>query len=464
MEVSAGEAKEVDLAVKAARACFRSEGWAGSSGRQRAEYLRRMSAALAEAKDDFVRLESLDNGKPLSESEADIDTCMTCFDYYAGLAEQLDEEGPRGGKIPVASSDKDLNVYLKKEPAGVIGAVSPWNFPLMQAVLKVAPALGAGCTVVLKPSELCPATCLRLGDLALAARLPAGALNVVSGTGPAAGQPLIDHPGVDRLSFTGSGRTGQLVLEAAGKHLIPASIELGGKSAMVVFEDADIAATVDWIMCGIFICAGQVCSATSRVLIHEAVYDQITTRLVQETEKLKIGDAFDATTQIGPLINQSQLDKVCGFVERAQAGGATVLTGGSRLEGLDGFYYRPTIIEGLSDSSEAWREEIFGPVLAVKRFTTESEAVRLANDSPYGLAAAVCTADAQRAARVSNALDAGVVWRNCSNALTMECPFGGFKQSGFGKEYGEMGFDEYLRTKTVVSCEPTYTWNWFVKE
>lgn len=465
MEVAAAGAKEVDAAVRAARACFRSEAWGpNSTGKQRAEKLRRMASTLTSRKADFVHLECLDNGKPKVEAEADMDFCIDVFNYYAGLAEKLDEEGPHGGTVPVSSSDPDLDIRLRKEPFGVIGMVSPWNFPLMQAVLKVAPALGAGCTMVLKPSEICPATSLMLGELALAAELPPGALNVLSGTGPDAGQPLLDHPMVDRLSFTGSGRTGHMVLSAASKRLIPASIELGGKSAMVVFDDVDIEATVDWIMCGIFICAGQICSATSRVLIHDRVYDKVVQRLVEETNKIKLGDALAEDTQMGPVVSLRQLELISGFVERAKESGVSVLTGGARAPGLEGFFYQPTILANLTDSSEAWTDEIFGPVLAVRRFSTEEEGVRMANDTPFGLAASVCSADASRAARVANKLDAGIVWQNCSNALTSSTPFGGFKTSGFGKECGEMGFEEYLRVKTVVRAEPTHTWNWFVKK
>jgi len=462
MHAPAAGAADVDAAVKAARACFHSSAWGKrSTGAHRAEVLRKMGSALKRERDDFARLESLDNGKPLFEAEADIDTCVDLFDYFAGLAEKLDTESSHGGTVPLEVSDEAISAKLRKEPYGVIGAVTPWNFPLMQAVVKVAPAMAAGCTMVLKPSEVCPATCLRLGDIALEAGLPPGALNVLSGTGTDAGQPLLDHRGVDRLSFTGSGRTGHRVLEAASQRLIPASVELGGKSAILVFDDVDVDATVDWIMCGIYICTGQICSATSRLLVQDTIYPKLIERLVEETKKLKVGSQFDEDTKIGPLVNRNQLDMVNGAVERAKAAGAKVLVGG-HAEPSDGYFYPPTILDDVPTDSEAWQSEIFGPVLAVRSFATEEEAIAIANDTVYGLANAVCTADEARSARVAEELHSGVVWQNCSQFLTSQTPFGGFKESGFGKEYGEMGLEEYLKVKTIIRCDPKYSWEYYV--
>jgi betaine-aldehyde dehydrogenase len=359
----------------------------------------------------------------------------------------------------VATDDTDFNVRLVQEPAGVAGLVTPWNFPLMQAAAKVAPALAAGCSMVLKPSSVCPATCLRLGDLALEAGLPAGALNIVTGTGREAGSALLDHRFVDRLSFTGSSGVGHTVHHAAANRLVPVSLELGGKGAIVVFDDVDLEATVDWIMVGIFLCAGQSCSATSRLVVQRGVEAKLLERLVEVAGNLRTGDPLDEATQLGPLTTKEQLDIVSGFVDRARQEGAEVICGGSPIPGK-GYYYPPTILRAASDS-EAWREEIFGPVLCVQSFDTEEEAVRIANDSEYGLGNAVVTEDAERCERVAQQLHAGVVWKNCSNAIPTEAPFGGFGKSGFGKEYGAMGFEEYVQTKVITGCKPGFSFQWY---
>lgn len=464
-QCAAASEDHVNSAAVAARAALRSDGWKNTTGTQRAEILRKMSAALRAQKEDFAILETMDNGKPLNESRADMDFCADAFGYFADLGEQLDGSGHIASTIDVKSTDPDFKVQLKKEPSGVIGMVTPWNFPLMQAVAKVAPAIAAGCTMVLKPSSVCPATCLRLGDLALEAGLPAGVLNVITGTGREAGNALLNHPGMDRLSFTGSSATGHMVLNAAAKRLIPSCVELGGKGAIVVFDDVDIEATVDWIMVGIFVCSGQVCSATSRLVLQDTIYDKLMARLREETAKIKIGDPLDDNTQMGPIVSKEQLHDIMGFLKRAEKSGGTVTCGGKLVhpEGFPkGHFMEPTIIEDPDVQSEIWREEVFGPVLAVRRFSTEAEAVELANDSPYGLGSAVCTADSAKCARVAAEINAGVVWQNCANALPVSAPFGGFGQSGFGKEYGELGLEDYLRVKSVISCGPKFTWNWYI--
>lgn len=466
MEAASAGSQEVDAAVRAARACLHSDSWGKStSGRHRAKILRKMGSLLEEQSEEFAILESMDNGKPLHESRGDIQMCIAYLEYYAGLAEQLDLEGNHAanGTVRLSLSDEAVTGKLRREPVGVIGAITPWNFPLYQAVLKVAPAMAAGCTMVLKPSEICPATCLRLGDLVIEAGLPAGALNILNGYGHEAGQALLDHPKIDRLSFTGSGRTGHLVLEAASKRLIPASVELGGKSAIVVFDDVDIDVVVDWIMCGIFICSGQVCSATSRLIVQDSIYERLMARLVEETKKIKVGDPFSKDTNIGPLVSEQQLSMVVGFVDRAKAEGVRVVHGGRHKES-NGYFYEPTILDDLCDDSEAWQQEIFGPVLAVRQFSTEEEAISMANNTPYGLGHAVCTGDDARSLRVAEKLDAGVVWQNCSNVLSPEIPFGGFKESGFGKEGGELALEEYLKVKAIVRTAPGYSLNHFVKK
>jgi len=462
MECAQANAADMDTAVKAARETFFSKNWGkATTGKYRAEIVRKMGQGLRDNLEDFAVLETMDNGKPIVEARADIEACADIFEYFAKLGEELDDTGAHGGTVPLKLGDPAFTGNMRKEPVGVIGAVTPWNFPLLQAAVKVAPGLAAGCSMVLKPSTLCPATCLRLGDLALEAGLPPGALNIVPGTGREAGQSLLDHKLVHRLSFTGSGPVGQKVLEAAAKRLIPASMELGGKGAIVVFDDVDIEKAVDWVMVGIYICSGQICSATSRLILQDTIYDKFMGRLHEEVAKLKLGDPLDNATQVGPIVSKDQQQDILGYIARARAEGIKV-TGGDTGDFSKGYWVTPCIMENLQDTSESWTEEIFGPVLAVRSFKTEAEAVHLANDSIYGLANAVCTVDEDRCLRVAEQLHAGVVWQNCSNVVPTEAPFGGFKESGFGKEFGEMGFEEYLQVKTIVRCDPSYSWNWFL--
>eukprot|EP00811_Abedinium_folium_P032278 NODE_5341_length_1781_cov_5.980048.p1 GENE.NODE_5341_length_1781_cov_5.980048~~NODE_5341_length_1781_cov_5.980048.p1 ORF type:complete len:504 (-),score=194.92 NODE_5341_length_1781_cov_5.980048:136-1647(-) len=450
-------APDVDAAVRSAQRCFRSEWSRIANSKKRAAAMRKMATQLREQLEDFAVLETLDNGKPINEARADIAFCADIFDYYAGFADNLEAKHSRREK----TSDTDFRVRLVDEPIGVVGMVTPWNYPLLQSVIKVAPAIAAGCTMVLKPSSVCPATSLRIGDLAVGAGLPPGAINIITGTGREAGSALLDHPRTDHLSFTGSSGVGHTVLHAAAKRLVPSAVELGGKGAIVLFDDVDIEAAVDWTMIGIFMCSGQSCSATSRLIVHERIADRFLERLVAEVDKIRVGDPLSEDTQMGPVTSAEQLEIISGFVERARAEGAEVLCGGHALPGK-GSFYRPTILANLRDDSEAWQEEIFGPVLAVRTFKTEEEAVHAANDTPYGLGNAVLTQDAERCERVAQQLHAGVVWKNCSNALPVEAPFGGFGKSGFGKEYGAMGFEEYFKTKVITSCDHAFSWEWYV--
>lgn len=419
--------------------------------------LRTMAKALREQKEEFAILESLDNGKPITESRGDMDACADLFDYYAGFADRFDEEKTVG----VKTQDADFDVRLIQEPVGVVGLVTPWNYPLMQAAVKVAPAIAAGCAMVLKPSSVCTATCLRLGDLALTAGLPPGALNIIAGTGSEAGNALLDHKLVHRLSFTGSSNIGHAVLQAAAKRLVPSSLELGGKGAIVVFDDVDIDATVDWIMIGIFLNAGQCCSATSRLIVQRGIADKLLERLAEKANTLRIGDPLSESTQLGAMTSKEQLSIVSGFVERAVKAGSEVVCGGSAAQ-VDGkgYFYQATILRTPVES-EAWQEEIFGPVLVTHTFDTEEEAVKIANDTEYGLGNAVMSTDDERCERVAQQLHAGVVWKNCSNAIPVEAPFGGFGKSGFGKEYGALGFEEYVQTKVITGAKPGFSWSWY---
>jgi len=456
---AAASPADVDSAVHSAVDRFHSKEWQAMTGKARGDILRKMAELLKEHKEDFAMLETLDNGKPINESRADMDVCIGTFEFYAGLADNLDAARTTN----VECSDKDFNVRYVKQPIGVVGMVTPWNFPLMQAVPKIAPAIAAGCTMVLKPSSVCSGTTLRLGDLALAAGLPAGALNIISGLGRSAGAALLDHPKIEHLSFTGSSGVGIDVLHAAAKKLSPSLVELGGKGALVVFDDADIECAVDWTMVGIFVCSGQSCSATSRLIVHEAIEEKLMARLVEETRKIKIGDPQDESTQMGSLTSEAQVKIVDGFVQRAKAAGAEVVVGGNptTVNGK-GNFYEPTILRNVHLESEAWKEEIFGPVLCVKSFKTEEEAIELANNTDYGLGNGVISKDEARCERVAQALHAGIVWKNCSNALPVESTFGGFKRSGFGKEYGALGLEEYLQTKCITGCASGFSWEWYV--
>jgi betaine-aldehyde dehydrogenase len=456
----AATAEDIDAAVRAARNAFDDGPWPRMSGAQRARYLRAIAQEIRTRQEELAHLEVADNGKPLPEARWDVGDAAGCFDYYAGLAEELDAKAIK----PIALPDARFVSKAVREPLGVAGAIVPWNYPLLMAAWKVAPALAAGCTMVLKPSELTPLTALELGVIAERVELPPGVLNIATGTGPEAGQPLSDHPGVDKLAFTGSVPTGSKIMSAAARDIKRVSLELGGKSPFIVFDDADVAKAVEWIMFGIFWNQGQVCSATSRVLVQDGLYDRLVERLVTETRKIRIGKGLDDGTLLGPLVSKGQFDKVLAAVERAQAEGARVATGGRPAPGFAaGYFMEPTVLVDVPLDSAAWREEIFGPVVAVRRFRDEQEAVAQANDSVYGLGAAVMFADDVRAERVAAALRAGIVWINCSQPTFTEAPWGGYKQSGIGRELGRWGLENYLETKQVTRYVSDEPWGWYIK-
>ncbi|RST85733.1 aldehyde dehydrogenase family protein [Aquibium carbonis] len=456
----AGTAEDIDRAVKAARRAFDEGPWPRMSGRERAAVLRRIADGVTARQDELARLEVRDNGKPLPEALWDIGDVAGCFSYYAGLAETLDEDPEE--IVPLG--DDRFSTKVVREPVGVAGAIVPWNYPLLMAAWKVAPALAAGCTMVLKPSELTPLAALELGAIVAEAGLPAGVLNIVTGTGPDAGQPLTEHPGVDKLAFTGSVPTGSKVMMAAARDIKAVSLELGGKSPFVVFADADIEAAVEWIMFGIFWNQGQVCSATSRVLVEASLYPALLERLVAEAAKIRIGNGMDEGTLLGPLVSKGQYDKVLAAIERGRAEGATVAGGGRRPAGLNtGYFLEPTILTDMSEDSFVWREEIFGPVVCVKPFGDEADAVRLANDSRFGLAAAVMSKDRARCERVARAFRAGIVWINCSQPTFTEAPWGGYKQSGIGRELGRWGLSNYLEVKQITAYETEQPWGWYIR-
>jgi len=454
-QVAAATAEDVDRAVAAARRA--QPAWGATRGAERATYLRALAQKIRDQLGPLSQLEVHDNGKPLPEAEWDIGDAAYCFDMYAGLAEELDA---RQGE-PVALPDERFRCSLYHEPVGPAGLIVPWNYPLLMASWKVAPALAAGCTCVLKPSELTPMTALELARLSQEVGLPPGVLNVVTGLGPQAGAPLAAHPDLPKVAFTGSVPTGRAVMQAGAQAIKNVSLELGGKSPFIVFDDADLEAAVEWVLFGIFWNQGQVCSATSRLLVQQGLHDRLLQRLVHEAERIPMGPGLQAGVKLGPLVSRGQRDKVAASVHQAVGDGATLLTGGKTPEGK-GFFYPPTILLDPPLQSAAWREEIFGPVLCVRSFADESEALQLANDSRFGLAAAVMSADPQRAERVARGLQAGIVWINCSQPTFSEAPWGGMKESGTGRELGKWGLENYLETKQVTRYESAQPWGWYL--
>ncbi|WP_271407969.1 aldehyde dehydrogenase family protein [Pseudomonas sp. Q1-7] len=458
--VAAATTEDVDLAVKAARQAFDEGPWPQMSGSARAAVLRRIAQGIRDRQQELAELEVRDNGKPLPEALWDIGDTAGCFDFYADLAEDLDSQLEQ----PVALADERFRSVARKEPVGVAGAIIPWNFPMLMAAWKVAPALAAGCSMVLKPSELTPLTALELARIADKAGLPAGVLNVIPGMGPDAGAPLAEHPGVDKLAFTGSVPTGSRIMKAAAKDIKNISLELGGKSPFIIFDDSDIEAAVEWIMFGIFWNQGQVCSATSRVLVQRDLYEPLLKRLKEEAEKVRIGNGLEEGVLLGPLVNKGQYDKVRAAIARGREEGAQLVYGGERPSGFEqGFYLQPTVFADVPEDSWIWQEEIFGPVVCVRPFDSEAEALRSANNSRFGLAAAVMSKDLQRAERVARKLRAGIVWINCSQPTFTEAPWGGYKQSGIGRELGEWGLNNYLETKQITRLDSEQPWGWYIK-
>ena len=459
-EIPDASAADVDAAVDAGVACLGSSWSSPSSVAARCAVLETLGASLRANLEELAKLETLDCGKPLAESRIDIETCAALCEFYAEVAPAKLRDEP----IDAARLEPPYGARVVAAPAGLVGAVSPWNYPLMQAVAKVAPALAAGCATVLKPrrsprSRACASASWRPTPARPPARSPsspAGRRAVARGAAPSGSSP----PSLDLLSFTGSGRAGRQLLRASAEALRPTTLELGGKGAAIVFDDADVAAAVDWACVGIFACAGQVCSATSRLLVHESIHDDVVAALLAAAADIRTGDPLADGTTMGPLVSAGQRDRVLAALSDARADGCDVLLGGGAA-GVDaslagGYYVEPTVLAAPRES-RAWRDEIFGPVLAVSTFSTEAEAIAAANESEYGLAHAVFSADGARAERVGAALDAGTVWLNCSQVLWPATPFGGWKRSGWGKEFGAEGIDEFVRRKTVTTAPPGFS-------
>ncbi|MDO8863833.1 aldehyde dehydrogenase family protein [Haliea sp. E1-2-M8] len=455
--VPAASVIDIDRAVTAAREAHKA--WAEIGGKRRARYLHDMASQIGARREELARLEVADNGKPLAEAFDDMDEAARCFTYYAEHARALENKQFEILDWP----HKEFRCRIRYEPMGVVAGIIPWNYPFLMAVWKVAPALAAGCTIVLKPSEITPLTALELGAMAREVALPPGVLNIVTGTGQGAGAPLAGHLGIDKIAFTGSVETGRKIMSAASRDVKNIGLELGGKSALLVFDDCDFENAIEWILFGIFWNKGEICSATSRVLIHRAIYRRVVDRLVEEADKLVIGNGLEDGVQIGPLVSEQQYKKVSSAISKGKAEGAMLLTSEQLPAHLPGGYFlRPAIFEEVDFSSDLWREEIFGPVLCVAPFDTEEEAIQIANDSEYGLAASVMSRDKERCDRVAISLQAGTVWLNCSQPNFVEAPWGGVKRSGIGRELGRWGLEGYLEVKQVTDFDTRERWGWFL--
>jgi aldehyde dehydrogenase (NAD+) len=439
-----GTADDVERAVAAARAAFADPKWRRMDAADRGALLWRMADIIERRGAELARLEVMDNGKPIREAQIDVRMAVDALRYYAGWATKL-----QGDTLPVRGNM--LN-YTLREPLGVVGAIIPWNFPLLMAVWKIAPALACGNTLVLKPAEQTPLSALELAVIAAEAGVAGGVLNVVTGYGDAAGDALVRHPDVDKIAFTGSTAVGRLIMRNAAETLKKVSLELGGKSPNIVLEDADLDAAARGAFAGIFYNNGQCCTAGSRLLVHESVKDELLAKLVDRAGKMQPGDPLDPKTRMGPVISQEQMERVLGYIEKGRSEGAEVLVGGGRAayNGEErGFWVQPTIFDGVLPAHCIAQEEIFGPVLAVMTFADDDEALATANSSIYGLAAGVWTRDIKRAHRFARELEAGTVWINTYHPGDAASPFGGYKQSGFGRELGQYSLDLYTQIKSV---------------
>ncbi len=431
---------EVDRAVKAARAAFDGE-WSSMSARDRGRLLQKLADLITENAAWLAEVESTDNGKLLKEMGAQASYLSEWFRYFGGAADKLS-----GEVLP--SERPNFMIYTRYEPVGVVGAVTPWNSPILLLGFKLAPALAAGCTFVVKPSEHTPVSTLEFAKLFDRAGFPKGVFNVVTG-GPAAGAALTAHPGIDKAAFTGSDTTGRKVLHAAAENFTRVSLELGGKSPNIVFEDADLEAAANGVIAGIFGATGQTCMAGSRLLVHAAVRDALIERVAARARTIVMGDPMDAATEMGPMATKPQFEKVLGILNRAREAGATFAWGGRASPDHDGYFIEPTIVVDVDPDMEVVRDEIFGPVLSVLTFETEDEAVRLGNDTRFGLAAGVWTRSGQRGHRVAHRLRAGTVWINAYRVVAPNVPFGGFGHSGMGRENGFDAMKQYTETKSV---------------
>lgn len=448
--VAEGAAEDVQRAVAAAKRAFYEDGWMVTPPVERARLMFALADALEQRTDEFAKLETLNNGKALREAQFDVSDAVACFRYYAGLATK-----PHGQTYDVADPMQTLVV---REPIGVCGQIIPWNYPLLMAAWKLGPALAAGNTVIFKSSELTPLTAIKLFELIEGVGYPKGVVNLVLGAGNTVGQEIAENYDIDKVAFTGGTSTGRSIMKAATGNIKNISLELGGKSPNIIFADADLEVAVDWTLFAIFINQGEVCSAGSRLLLEESIHDQFLERLVERTKKIKIDPGLEEGVEMGPLVSETHMNRVIEYIELGKREGAKLLCGGHRiLEGNleKGYFVEPTIFTNTSPDMRIVQEEIFGPVLVVQKFKDEKEAIALANNTIYGLAAGVFTQDGAKGLRVIKKLRAGITWINAYNPTYNEAPWGGYKQSGIGRELGTFGFEEYTEVKQInINLEP----------
>jgi phenylacetaldehyde dehydrogenase len=446
-KVPSGDTPDIDEAVRAARAAFEGGPWRALTVSKRGQLLWKLADLLEARTEDFAELESLDNGKPLTIARAaDVPLAVDLFRYMAGWATKIE-----GTTIPISvpyAEGAKFFAYTQREPIGVVGQIIPWNFPLLMAAWKLGPALAAGCTVVLKPAEQTPLSALLLGELICEAGFPKGVVNIVTGLGETAGAALAAHPGVDKIAFTGSTEVGKLIVQAAANDLRKVSLELGGKSPNIVFSDADLDVAVAGAANAIFFNHGQCCCAGSRLYVESKIFDKVVEGVAEGARSIKIGPGMSPDTQMGPLVSDEQLERVTGYLESGLAEGAQAVAGGKRV-GDKGYFVEPTVLVNTTQNMKVVQEEIFGPVVTAMPFKDPDEITPLANDTVYGLAAGIWTRDIAKAHRVASELRAGTVWINCYNIFDAALPFGGYKQSGWGREMGHEVLKNYTETKSV---------------
>jgi len=440
-QVASSDAADVDKAVKAARAAFDSGPWASTTAQDRGRILFKLAERVRQNAAQLAELECRNTGKPIVEAEFDIADVATCFEYYGGLATKV-----TGSVNPVPANALSFTI---REPVGVAGQIIPWNYPLLMAAWKLAPSVAAGCTCVLKPAEQTPLTALEFANWFEEVGLPPGVVNIVNGYGESAGAPLVAHPHVDKIAFTGSAVVGKIIVKSAADTLKRVTLELGGKSPNIFFPDADWEAAVDGALFGVFINQGEVCSAGSRILVEKKIYSKFVDAMTEKAKRIKLGAPLERDTKMGPLVSKEQYDRVTSYLDLGKKEAKVSIGGGRPKQFAKGYYVEPTIFYDVENSARIAREEIFGPVASVIPFDGESEAIRISNDTPYGLAAAVWTRDIYKAFRVVKSLRAGIVWVNHMQPTYVEAPWGGYKQSGFGRELGPWGLEEYLETKQV---------------
>lgn len=446
-QAAEGGEPDIDAAVKAARAAFETGPWSTMTPSERGKLIWKVGDLIEQHNDELAQLETIDNGKPFSVARvADVPLSADMFRYMAGWATKIE-----GNTIPISvpyAPGAQFNALTLREPVGVVGQIIPWNFPLLMAAWKLAPALTCGCTVVLKVAEQTPLSALRLGELIQEAGVPAGVVNIVTGFGETAGAALAAHDNVDKVAFTGSTEVGKLIVKAAAGNLKKVSLELGGKSPNVIFKDADLAAAIPGAANAIFFNHGQCCCAGSRLYVEQEVFDEVSAGIAEQAKQIHVGDGFDESTTMGPLVSQEQFDRVTNYLDLGRSAGAQMICGGDSID-RDGYFVNPTVMVETSESMQVVQEEIFGPVVAAMPFQDSDDLIARANDSVYGLAAGVWSRDGAKAHRVAKAMRAGTVWINCYNVFDAALPFGGYKQSGWGREMGHEVLNNYLETKAI---------------